>query len=125
VVLKIKLQFPYVSGVQVIVACRNSAKTEAAVHELRLTECEDGKAAAVEQVELNLASLSSVERCAKHVINKGLPINLLINNAGTQRWPSAETNILGECVGFKRVTRAQTRNWNLICLTFYQTKSRH
>jgi NAD(P)-dependent dehydrogenase (short-subunit alcohol dehydrogenase family) len=83
----------------VIVACRNSAKTEAAVHELRLTECEDGKAAAVEQVELNLASLSSVERCAKHVINKDLPINLLINNAGTQRWRSAGTNILGECEG--------------------------
>jgi NAD(P)-dependent dehydrogenase (short-subunit alcohol dehydrogenase family) len=70
------------AGVQVIVACRNSAKTEAAVHELRLTKCEDDKAAEVEQVELNLASLSSVERCAEHVINKGLPINLLINNAG-------------------------------------------
>lgn len=88
VVKLIAIAFPYVLGVQVIVACRNSAKTEAAVHELRLTECEDGKAAAVEQVELNLASLHSVERCAKHVINKGLSINLLVNNAGTQIWQS-------------------------------------
>ncbi|CAB3368927.1 Hypothetical predicted protein [Cloeon dipterum] len=78
-------------GVRVIMACRNSEKTKFAVQELKMTKCEDGGAAQVEHVELNLASLSSVKQCVDRVLNKGLPINLLINNAGVMACPFSLT----------------------------------
>ncbi|WP_194289972.1 SDR family oxidoreductase [Nocardia macrotermitis] len=65
-------------GATTILACRNPDKARAAVAELReLTGNES-----VRSVELDLADLRSVERCAGELIESIDGIDVLVNNAG-------------------------------------------
>lgn len=65
-------------GAHVIAACRSRAKTEPVLEAIR---AESGNSN-VELVELDLADFGSVRACAESVLSRGLPLSLLINNAG-------------------------------------------
>jgi NAD(P)-dependent dehydrogenase (short-subunit alcohol dehydrogenase family) len=65
-------------GAEVMLACRDRRRGMDAVERLR-TEAPGAK---VELVMLDLASLASVREVAARVVEKGLPLDLLINNAG-------------------------------------------
>ncbi len=65
-------------GAHVFIACRSVEKGHAAADEIR-------KATASVQVEvlaLDLGDFESVRQCAKAFLARGLPLHLLINNAG-------------------------------------------
>lgn len=72
-------------GATVVMACRTPAKAEAAAAQVR----DGAPAAEVEIVQLDLADLGSVERCAEEVGAKG--IDILINNAGVMALPEQKT----------------------------------
>jgi NAD(P)-dependent dehydrogenase (short-subunit alcohol dehydrogenase family) len=89
-------------GAHVLLACRDRAKGDAALERLR-AEAPDSNA---EVVVLDLASLASVRAVAEAELARGLPLDLLINNAGVmapkQRRETADgyelqfgTNVLG------------------------------
>jgi len=65
--------------VHVILACRDPPKGAAAVQEIK----QFTKNGVVEFMELDLASLSSVKQFAINFKEKGLPLHILLNNAGT------------------------------------------
>jgi len=66
------------TGARVILACRSEAKTAPVVAEIiEQTGNQD-----VEFTELDLSRLASVRACAERLLARGLPIHLLINNAG-------------------------------------------
>jgi NAD(P)-dependent dehydrogenase (short-subunit alcohol dehydrogenase family) len=66
------------TGSRVIIACRNIQASEIAVRKLReqILGCD------IRLVHLDLASLRSVRKCAKELIDGGEKIHVLINNAG-------------------------------------------
>lgn len=66
------------AGATVVLACRDAAKAEAAASRIR-AEIPSGN---VEILQLDLASLGSVRRSAEAELARGLPLDLLINNAG-------------------------------------------
>lgn len=66
-------------GYQVFLACRSRTRTEPVLQEIR--EASDGNAQ-VEFLELDLADLASVRRCAENFLARNLKLHLLINNAG-------------------------------------------
>jgi len=63
------------AGAHVVLACRDGSRGQAALTGLR----RELPAASLELVTLNLASLSSVARCAESIAE---PLHLLVNNAG-------------------------------------------
>jgi NAD(P)-dependent dehydrogenase (short-subunit alcohol dehydrogenase family) len=65
-------------GAQVILACRNKAKTDVVLDEIRAAV----PGAKVEFVALDLGDLDSVRACAKDLLARNIPIHGLINNAG-------------------------------------------
>ena len=65
-------------GAHVLLACRDAGRGEAALATLRSAV----PAAAAEVVRLDLASLGSVRAVAAAELERGLPLDLLINNAG-------------------------------------------
>ena len=65
-------------GARVFIACRSSASGEAAVSAIKAAVPN----AQVELLSLDLGDLESVRRCASNFLAKGLPLHLLINNAG-------------------------------------------
>lgn len=65
-------------GGHVILACRNRAKTEAVIEEIR----GQVPGANVEFVPLDLGDLASVRACAKALLDRNVPIHGLVNNAG-------------------------------------------
>ena len=65
-------------GATTILACRNPVKARDAVTELRRLSGNDS----VRSVELDLADLRSVERCADELIASTDGIDVLVNNAG-------------------------------------------
>src|SRR5688500_12008725 len=65
-------------GAALTLACRSAAKTRLVIDELRASSGD----AAIDFVELDLASLASVRRAADEVLASGRPIHVLINNAG-------------------------------------------
>lgn len=65
-------------GARVILACRNQAKTDAVIEQIRRDTGSDK----LEFVELDLGDLASVRRCAEGLLARNIPINGLINNAG-------------------------------------------
>jgi len=90
------------TGAHVLMACRNTSRGEQALARLRA----EVPAASVEVVALDLASLASVRACAEAELGLGLPLDLLINNAGVMAPPKREvtkdgfelqfgTNVLG------------------------------
>lgn len=66
-------------GYHVFLACRSRSKTQPALKEIdRLS----GGSARAEFLELDLGDLDSVRRCAADFLARGLPLHLLILNAG-------------------------------------------
>lgn len=63
-------------GAEMILACRSQAKTQPVVDEIT---SKGGKA---RFVELDLAELASVRRCAQQLLDEGVRLRGLINNAG-------------------------------------------
>jgi NAD(P)-dependent dehydrogenase (short-subunit alcohol dehydrogenase family) len=93
------------SGAHVLLACRDRAKGEAALARLRA----EVSNASAEVLLLDLASLDSVREVAAAEVASGLPLDLLINNAGVmapkKRQETADgfelqfgTNVLGHFV---------------------------
>ena len=75
-------------GAHVFVACRSREKGEEAARDIR---ARSGNAD-VEMFDLDMASLASVRSGAARFLERGLPLHLLINNAGVagQRGETAE-----------------------------------
>jgi len=65
-------------GAHVILACRNQAKTEEVIAEIKRETGNDK----VEYIALDLGDLESVRACAKALLARDIPIHGLINNAG-------------------------------------------
>ena len=65
-------------GMHVFVACRSRERTQPLLDEVQTM----APGAKVEWLELDLASLASVRQCAQDFLSRGLPLHLLINNAG-------------------------------------------
>ncbi|MBE0621728.1 MAG: SDR family oxidoreductase [Burkholderiales bacterium] len=64
-------------GAHVFVACRSAERAQAVLDEIRALP--EGKA---ELLPLELGDFASVRECAKTFLARGLPLHLLINNAG-------------------------------------------
>jgi NAD(P)-dependent dehydrogenase (short-subunit alcohol dehydrogenase family) len=65
-------------GAHVFIACRSADRAQPVVDEIRALSGE----AKVEALPLDLADLGSVRQCAQAFLARGLPLHLLINNAG-------------------------------------------
>lgn len=74
------------NGGDIIIACRNAAKGESAVEEIRKTA-----KGSVAQLTLDLADLSSVRAAAEDAKNRFGAITALINNAGIMQTPPQQT----------------------------------
>jgi retinol dehydrogenase 12 len=66
------------AGMHVIAACRSASKSEPVLAAIR---AESGNPK-VEMIELDLGDFASVRACAAAFLARGLPLHLLINNAG-------------------------------------------
>lgn len=70
-------------GAVLVLACRDVAKANAAVKQLKLDAAgPESAAGAAEVVALDLASLESVKRVAGDLVGRGVAFDGLINNAG-------------------------------------------
>jgi len=70
-------------GAVVVLACRDRAKGEAALKQLRVDAAgPESAAGAAEVIVLDLASLESVRRVAEDLVGLGVAFDGLINNAG-------------------------------------------
>lgn len=67
------------NGYQVFLACRSRERTEPVLREI---EAACAGRAQVEFLELDLADLASVRRCAQSFLERNLPLHLLVANAG-------------------------------------------
>jgi len=76
-------------GANVIGTARDLAKAEAATAQVRKDAAAHG--GALEFVELDLASLASVRKCADQLLRKGDPFDLIIANAGVMATPFSDT----------------------------------
>lgn len=65
-------------GFHVFVACRSQQRTQALLDEVRRAAPE----ARIEWLALDLTRLNSVRQCAQTFLARGLPLHLLVNNAG-------------------------------------------
>lgn len=65
-------------GAHVFVACRSLARAEPAVQAIRAAT----GSTQVEALALDLGDFSSVRQCAADFLARGLPLHLLVNNAG-------------------------------------------
>ena len=74
-------------GARVLMACRNPSKAEAALAMVR----KEVTNPTVELVQLDLASLDSVERAAADVAGRVPHLDLLVNNAGIMAVPFGKT----------------------------------
>ncbi|XP_029208002.2 dehydrogenase/reductase SDR family member on chromosome X-like [Acropora millepora] len=73
--------------VTVIIACRDENSAEKAIKEVK----EEFPAAKVDFMKLDLGSLKSIQTFAKNFKEKGLPLHILINNAGIMCPPYGTT----------------------------------
>jgi NAD(P)-dependent dehydrogenase (short-subunit alcohol dehydrogenase family) len=64
-------------GARVFVACRSAERAGPAAESIRAATGKE-----VELLSLDLSDLESVRRCAHEFVSRGLPLHLLINNAG-------------------------------------------
>src|ERR1019366_7994132 len=75
-------------GAVVMLACRDRAKGEVALSQLRVDAAgQESAAGAAELVVLDLASLDSVRRVAEDLLGRGVAFDGLINNAGVMAPP--------------------------------------
>lgn len=72
-------------GHHVVITARKQAEGEAAAAAIR----QKTPAAQIDAMELDLASLASVRRFAQEFLGRGLPLHVLINNAGYYNMDSA------------------------------------
>ncbi|KAJ3411021.1 hypothetical protein HDV05_002886 [Chytridiales sp. JEL 0842] len=77
-------------GAQVIMACRSKSKTEEAIGKMKAEN--DGVELKVRYMECDLSSLASVRRFAEEFKALGLPIHVLMNNAGIMAPPEFQTS---------------------------------
>ncbi|HWD84657.1 MAG TPA: oxidoreductase [Solirubrobacteraceae bacterium] len=75
------------AGAEVVIACRNMEKGEAAAASIR----GEVAAARVSVRELDLADLGSVRGFASRFVAEGVALDLLVNNAGVMAPPRRET----------------------------------
>ena len=77
-------------GARVVIACRDASRAKAAVDEIRRDSGRDD----VEMIELDLARLSSVRRCAEEFSERFDRLDVLVNNAGVAlaQGPRQETH---------------------------------
>jgi NAD(P)-dependent dehydrogenase (short-subunit alcohol dehydrogenase family) len=75
-------------GAQVTGAVRNLSKAQAATEPVRAQATNGGS---LQLVELDLASLDSVRRCADGLLAAGKPFDLIIANAGVMACPKSTT----------------------------------
>ena len=71
-------------GARVVIACRDVTKGTAALESIR---ADVGSSADVSVSQLDLASLASVRAFAAAELDRGVPLDLLINNAGVMTPP--------------------------------------
>ncbi|MBO9534529.1 MAG: SDR family NAD(P)-dependent oxidoreductase [Solirubrobacteraceae bacterium] len=83
-------------GGEVVLACRNPAKGEAALAEVRAA----ATGAAPSLVALDLADLDSVEAAASEISERFSSIDVLMNNAGVMAIPHRETTPQGNEMQF-------------------------
>lgn len=74
-------------GAHVVIACRDPKRAEAAVGDIR------GRSGSekVEAMQLDLSKLGSVRAFASAFLARGVPLDLLINNAGVMALPLTKT----------------------------------
>src|ERR1700724_3809070 len=75
------------AAAQVILACRSAEKGEAA----RAKIAAENPASQLEVRVLDVADLDSVRRFASEFLERGQPLDLLINNAGVMALPTRRT----------------------------------
>ena len=75
-------------GAQVIGAARDLSKAQAATEQVRAQASRGGS---LRLVQLDLASLASVRRCADSLLAEGKPIDVIIANAGVMACPKSTT----------------------------------
>ncbi len=112
-------------GANVIGAARDLAKAEAATAQIRKDAAANG--GSFEVVELDLASLASVRKCADELLQKGQPLDAIIANAGVMATPFSDTvdhfemqfgtNHLGHFVLVNRIAPLIRRGGRLINLS--------
>ena len=68
-------------GATVIMACRDTARGERAAKEMRTKSKTAGR---IMVEHLDLASLKSVRAFARRIAAAGVPLNILVNNAGVR-----------------------------------------
>ena len=73
-------------GAHVLLGCRSVAKGRAALDRLQ----REAPNASAELVELDMASLASIRAFAAAFASRGLPLDVLINNAGVMALPTRE-----------------------------------
>jgi retinol dehydrogenase-12 len=66
------------AGYKVFIACRSAERARPVLEEVRAL-CGDD---AIENIPLELGSFDSVRACARDLLDRGLPLHLLVNNAG-------------------------------------------
>jgi len=76
-------------GATVVGAARDLAKAEAATQQVRAGAAHGGS---LELVELDLANLASVRRCADALVAAGKPFDAIIANAGVMATPFGHTS---------------------------------
>ena len=65
-------------GMRVFAACKSEARTQALLEEVQAL----GASGSVEWIALDLGDFISVRKCANQFLAMGLPLHLLVNNAG-------------------------------------------
>jgi NAD(P)-dependent dehydrogenase (short-subunit alcohol dehydrogenase family) len=75
-------------GAQVVGAARDLSKAQAATAQVRAQALSGGS---LQLVQLDLASLDSVRRCADGLLEAGKPFDLIIANAGVMACPKSKT----------------------------------
>src|SRR6266850_1528874 len=75
-------------GAEVIGAARDMSKAEAATEQVR---AQAGRGGSLHLVQLDLASLDSVRRCADNLLAEGKSFDMVIANAGVMACPKGTT----------------------------------
>lgn len=75
------------AGAHVVIACRNPAKAEQALEDLRRRSGSSD----VEAMALDLSRLASVREFAEAYLARGVPLDVLVNNAGVMALPYGRT----------------------------------
>ena len=111
-------------GAQVVGAARDLSKAQAATEQVRYQAARGGS---LQLVQLDLASLESVRRCADGLLAAGKPFDVIIANAGVMACPKGTTvdgfetqlgtNHLGHFVLVNRIASLLRRGSRLVNLS--------